>query len=77
MHRYQQQYRLWRPIIMGKPILRIDTSVLKEWDEKEWMKYSRQGVLLIDSEKPTCHVSYCLPNRKNTRQSIIIQNGNK
>ena len=57
MHRYQQQYRLWRPIIMGMPILRINTDTIRNarFDE-EWLKYARQGILLLNNVEPSITV---------------------
>lgn len=52
MHRYQQKYRLWRPIIMGLPILRINADVVEKFDEKEWQRLCRQSVLYVDTDKP-------------------------
>lgn len=52
MHRYQQQYQLWRPIIMGMPILSINTDVGEKFDEKEWLRLCLQGVLYVDTDKP-------------------------
>ena len=57
MHRYQQQYRLWKPIIMGIPILRINTDTIRNvrFDEK-WLKYARRGILLLNNEEKSITV---------------------
>lgn len=52
MHRYQQQYRLWKPIIMCMPILRINTDIVEKNDKKEWARLCRQNLIFVDTDKP-------------------------
>ena len=48
MHRYQQQYRIWHKYVKALPLLRIDPNI--KWNETEWLKYCRAGVLLIKTK---------------------------
>lgn len=50
MHRYQQKYKLWRHIISAFPLLRINICE-KPWNTQDWMKYARQGIIIIDNKQ--------------------------
>lgn len=52
MHRYQQQYNLWKRYWLHFPILKIRPYDF-EWDEAEWLKYSRGSVLCFKEKGET------------------------
>lgn len=52
MHRYQQQYNLWKRYWLHFPILKIRPYDF-EWNEAEWLKYSRGSVLCFKEKGET------------------------
>lgn len=49
MHRYQLKYRLWQ-CYLPFPILRINTSIVDNWDSTKWLEYARQGIIILTKE---------------------------
>ena len=49
MHRYQEQYRLWRYKILVRPLLNIPANL--KWDQTKWLEYCKSGILLLSDVK--------------------------
>lgn len=47
MHRYQEKYKLWRHIVLFRPLLLINTNT-EGWDEKAWLEYTKNGVIIFN-----------------------------
>lgn len=52
MHRYQEKYKLWRHIVLFRPLL-INTNT-EGWDENAWLEYTKAGVIIFKDE-PTAY----------------------